>query len=316
MIASNSFCSPRSAAAEPMSHTCSTANRHAAERGQHEQRDLHAPHRHADVLRRVRVAADRENPVAEAGLREDERADRGEREPPEHALSECPARAACRCRAACTMPMWPSHMNRPLNATPWNKRIGEPVVRGDVADAGDDRAVGEHDRQRQREPAQDEQERQRDDERRQPRAHHEIAVQRAEQHRAGEREQDRKRRSASGSTSVGIATIMPAKPIMEPIDRSNSPAIISRHAPTASRPEIGGHLRPVHHAVEVEHARVAGAQSRTRGTPARCRRSRRIPGGSADAEPRFLAHAFIGTPRLRRWTSTLTPSVPEGGCLR
>jgi hypothetical protein len=35
---------------------------------------------------------------------------------------------------------------------------------------------------------------------------------------------------------VGSATIMPAKPIMEPMERSNSPAIIKRHAPTARMP--------------------------------------------------------------------------------
>src|SRR5476649_178150 len=33
-----------------------------------------------------------------------------------------------------------------------------------------------------------------------------------------------------------MATIIPAKPIMEPIERSNSPAIISRQAPTARMP--------------------------------------------------------------------------------
>ena len=38
------------------------------------------------------------------------------------------------------------------------QRMGEPVLRGDVADAGDDRAVGEHHRQREREAAQDKQE--------------------------------------------------------------------------------------------------------------------------------------------------------------
>src|SRR5471030_3022798 len=34
----------------------------------------------------------------------------------------------------------------------------------------------------------------------------------------------------------GIASIMPAKPIIEPIDRSNSPATISSAAPTAMTP--------------------------------------------------------------------------------
>jgi len=35
---------------------------------------------------------------------------------------------------------------------------------------------------------------------------------------------------------VGMATIIPAKPIIEPIERSNSPAIMSRHAPTERMP--------------------------------------------------------------------------------
>jgi hypothetical protein len=33
-----------------------------------------------------------------------------------------------------------------------------------------------------------------------------------------------------------MAATMPAKPIIEPIERSNSPAIMSRHAPTAMMP--------------------------------------------------------------------------------
>src|SRR3954471_14721203 len=36
--------------------------------------------------------------------------------------------------------------------------------------------------------------------------------------------------------SAGIASIMPAKPIIEPMDRSNSPPIISSAAPTAMMP--------------------------------------------------------------------------------
>jgi len=36
--------------------------------------------------------------------------------------------------------------------------------------------------------------------------------------------------------SAGIASIMPAKPIIEPIDRSNSPPIISSAAPTEMMP--------------------------------------------------------------------------------
>ena len=35
---------------------------------------------------------------------------------------------------------------------------------------------------------------------------------------------------------AGTAIIMPAKPIIEPIERSNSPAIISMQAPTAMMP--------------------------------------------------------------------------------
>src|SRR5215472_3450574 len=36
--------------------------------------------------------------------------------------------------------------------------------------------------------------------------------------------------------SAGIASIMPAKPIIEPIERSNSPPIMSKPAPTAMMP--------------------------------------------------------------------------------
>ena len=173
------------------------------------------------------------------------------------------------------------------------QRIRDPVVLRKVADAGDDRAVREHDRQRERQAAQDEEKRQRDDERRQPRLHHEIAVQRAEQHRCGEREHDREP-DRPVEIHRGIATIIPAKPIIEPIDRSNSPAIISRHAPTASMPEVGGDLRPVHDAVEVEHARAARAEAEHGEHQHRARDRGEFRPVQQMPEPRFAAHAFVG----------------------
>ena len=86
MIASNSFCRPRSAAAEPMSHTCSTANRH----------EQNAVSTNSEIFTRrtgtpTFFAALASPPTARIQLpkrvlREHERADRGEREPPENHL--------------------------------------------------------------------------------------------------------------------------------------------------------------------------------------------------------------------------------------
>jgi hypothetical protein len=87
-------------------------------------------------------------------------------------------------------------------------------------------------RQEDGEAAQDEQEGQRYDEARQPGAHHDETVERADG-----RHMAKVIRIAcqTGQPSVTekIAIIMPAKPIIEPTDRSNSPAIIKRQAPTA-----------------------------------------------------------------------------------
>ncbi len=58
--------------------------------------------------------------------------------------------------------------------------------------------------------------------------------------------------------------------------------------------EIRSHLRPVHHAVEVEHAGVAGRNSKHEehhhgaGEGGEFRTVQQMP------EPRFLAHTFIG----------------------
>ena len=61
-----------------------------------------------------------------------------------------------------------------------------------------------------------------------------------------------------------IAIIMPAKPIIEPTDRSNSPAIINRQAPTAMIMNCAETMRPVHHALAAEHAAVGGEQEERR----------------------------------------------------
>ena len=160
------------------------------ERSQDKERDLHAPHRDADILGCHRVAAGRKNPVAETGLREHERADGCEHDPPDNHFWN-----ARHERLAVVEHFEDSYVAEPreyiAEGNSMEKGIGEPVFRGNVAHARNDRPVGEHDRQRERQAAQDEQEGQRDNERRQARAHDEIAVQCAEQHRAREGKQDR-----------------------------------------------------------------------------------------------------------------------------
>ena len=210
-------------------------------------------------------------------------------------LSECPARAGRRFEHLDDADV-PEPGEESVERDAMEQRIGEPVLLRDVADAGDDRAVGEHDRQRQRQAAQDEQEGQRDDERRQPRAHHQIAVQRAEQHRAGEREHDRE----------------PDRPVE--IDRRHRDHHAGEADHRADRqvelagdhqqagadrdePQIGRDLRPVHDAVEIEHPRVAGGKpeydehQHGAGDRGELRAIEQMP------EPRFPAHALVG----RRW---------------
>jgi hypothetical protein len=82
------------------------------------------------------------------------------------------------------------------------------------------------------EAAQDEQEGQRHDEAWQPRAHHDEAVERADgdAQREGQKDRDPDRPLQRDRED---GDHMPAKPIIEPTDRSNSPAIISMQAPTA-----------------------------------------------------------------------------------
>ena len=51
---------------------------------EHEQPDLDLVHRHADGPRALQVAADREDPVADAGLEQHVGGDEREQDPPEH----------------------------------------------------------------------------------------------------------------------------------------------------------------------------------------------------------------------------------------
>jgi hypothetical protein len=55
---------------------------------------------------------------------------------------------------------------------------------------------------------------------------------------------------------------MPAKPIIEPTDRSNSPAIISMQAPTAMIMNCARDGGPVQMPLRVEHAAVAGEDAK------------------------------------------------------
>ena len=128
---------------------------------------LRARDRHADIARRVRVAAGGEDPVAEAGAQQDAGGDGGEPEPPEdrdrdalhHAAGR---RALVRCR-----PRSASQANR--RACRPGRRRAAPASRArpELVDAGDLRAAGDDAGQADRQAAQDEQAAERDDEGRQ-----------------------------------------------------------------------------------------------------------------------------------------------------
>ncbi|MGF6548334.1 hypothetical protein QFZ96_003405 [Paraburkholderia youngii] len=63
--------------------------------------------------------------------------------------------------------------------------------------------------------------------------------------------------------------------------------------------EIGGDLRPVHHAVEVEHPRVAGGQAEHDEHHHGAGERREFRSAEQMAEPGFLAHAFVDGSGLR-----------------
>ena len=116
--------------------------------GHHEERDLRPRDRDADVARRGRLAAGAVDPVAEARLREQPRADDREPDPPQHLHLEGVAREV--------------GGEEPV------RRV-EAARRVDVLDRG---RAGELQRERGVDALEDEERRQRDDEARQLRLHH------------------------------------------------------------------------------------------------------------------------------------------------
>jgi hypothetical protein len=86
---------------------------------------------------------------------------------------------------------------------------------------------------------------------------------------------------------------MPEKPIIEPIDRSNSPAIIKQACTDRDDAEIRGDLRPVHHAVEIEHARIAGRKTEHQEHHHGAGKRGEFRTAQQVFEPRFATHALV-----------------------
>ena len=85
IAASNSLPWPRKESAEPRLSTWMVASSAPEADDRHEEDDLHPRHRHARGARRRRRAADGEDPVAELGLGQDDRAEHDQADPPEAA---------------------------------------------------------------------------------------------------------------------------------------------------------------------------------------------------------------------------------------
>jgi hypothetical protein len=95
----------------------------------------------------------------------------------------------------------------------------------------------------------------------------------------------------TGHSSVieKIAIIMPAKPIMDPTERSNSPAIIKQTSANRDNHELGGNHRPVENALRIEHPAIAGERLRKARTRSLSRRFRPVPDGSVLCAGRMFA---------------------------
>ena len=143
-------------------------------RGHHEERDLGARDRDADVARGHGIAADGVDPVAEAGAREQPRADDREADPPDHVDLEV--------------------VRRPQARGEERARRVEARRRVDAVDrdgAGDlERAAGV-------DALEDEERPERDDEARQLGLHHRVAVDEADRH--AEHEHDARSRARRSS---------------------------------------------------------------------------------------------------------------------
>ena len=207
MIASNSFCSPRSAAAEPASATCSTAKSAEQSAVTTNRLTLTRATGTPSILRRIRVAADGEDPVAAARAGEHEAADRRQHEPPHDDLGHADGKRAAAVPRGDPAPAR-HRVEQSGEHVTGEERREQVVARREVAQrnalvVADDRLAGEHRRQRQAQAAQDEIERERDDEARKPGADHQVAVQRAEHRAQREREDCREPTPANPSTARG-----------------------------------------------------------------------------------------------------------------
>src|SRR5579864_776164 len=113
---------------------------------------------------------------------------------------------------------------------------------------------------------------------------------------------------------VGSATIMPEKPIIEPIDRSNSPAIINRHAPTEMRPRYAATCDQFITPSRLNMPELPAAIPNTRNTitvPARAANSGRFSRCRNHDSWRTRSSAAAGAP-----PDVDVVAVFEGGCLR
>ena len=108
--------------------------------------------------------------------------------------------------------------------------------------------------------------------------------------------------------TAGIAMITPAAPIIEPIDRSNSPPIISIAAATAMMPSWAETSRKL---------MMPGAENRPLlpATAAKKRNTRMVP-ATAPSSGRAISRLSSGVAATRSSTAVLTvampPSPPEG----
>ena len=138
-------------------------------RGDHEQQHLDLLDRDADVAGGVLLAADGEDPVAEARAREHPGGQERDADPPDHADAEV--------------------VGRPERAR--EDRRGA-LVPGDLDQARDAHRAGDDLGEAEVDALQDEERRERDDEARQLRLHHHEAVEEADAGGEGERDDDRR----------------------------------------------------------------------------------------------------------------------------
>ena len=130
-----------------------------------------------------------------------------------------------------------------------------------------------------------------------PRLHHQIAVQRAEQHCGCEREENRE-----PDRPVQIQARQRDHHAREADHRTDRQVELAGDHQQAradrEQAQVGRDLRPVHHALEVEHARSAGGDAEHIRTRARCPRSRRTRVGTALANQRSRGPARRTAPAV------------------